>query len=69
VSVDLIDLSECFVDKDDRDEDGKTFLREASDVSNEKAEVKGDDDEEHDHDPDTDPESQRHEVKVIVPVE
>jgi len=43
VSVDLIDFSKCFVDKDDRDEDRETFLREASDVSNEKTEVKGDD--------------------------
>lgn len=62
----LGDLCESLVDENKRDEDGKTFLSKSRDVSDEGAEVKGNDDEQRHHDPEADPESECHEVDVII---
>ena len=62
---DLGDLQECLVDEDDRDENGKTLLREARDVANDGAEVEGDDNQQPNHHPYADPEAKGQEVEVV----
>jgi len=55
--IDLVQLSERLVDEYNGDKNGETFLREAGDVADQGAEVKGDDEYEQDHHPQADPQA------------
>ena len=64
---DAADLLERLEDEDEGDEDGEAFLREAGDVADEGAQVKGDDEEEEERHPRADPEAEGEEIEVVFP--
>ena len=64
----LVLFVECFKDEDDGDQHCKTLLGEASDVANQRTQVKGDHDQKQQRQPHANPETQLQIVDLLTPV-